>query len=123
MRSSTNVRRMTEPFTRSSVRVPFVDLAPSHETLRDDILDEIGDLIESGSFTNGPQVAEFEAAFADYCGARRCVGLASGLDALRLTLIAAGLEPGDEVIVPANTFIATFEAISQAGGVPVPVDA
>jgi dTDP-4-amino-4,6-dideoxygalactose transaminase len=68
-------------------------------------------------------VAAFEAAFAEYVGAPMCVGLASGLDALRLGLIAAGVERGDHVLVPANTFIATFEAISQAGAVPVPVDA
>jgi dTDP-4-amino-4,6-dideoxygalactose transaminase len=114
---------MTEPATRESVRVPFVDLAPSHESVRDEILDEIRELVERGAFTNGPQVAEFEAAFADYCGARRCVGVANGLDALRLSLLAAGIGPGDEVIVPANTFIATFEAVSQTGAVPVPVDA
>jgi dTDP-4-amino-4,6-dideoxygalactose transaminase len=64
----------------------------------------------------------FEDAFARYCGSAECVGVASGLDALRLALIAAGIEPGDEVIVPANTFIATFEAVTQAGGRPVPVD-
>ena len=57
-----------------------------------------------------------------YCGADHCVGVASGLDALRLALIAAGIEPGDEVIVPANTFVATLEGVTQAGGVPVLVD-
>jgi len=113
---------MTEPSIRESVRVPFVDLAPSHDGIRDEILDDFRELLDSGAFTNGPQVAEFEAAFAAYCGAKRCVGLASGLDALRLALIAAGVGPGDEVIVPANTFIATFEAVSQAGARPVPVD-
>ena len=90
--------------------------------LKDDMLAEISELIDSGRFINGPDVAEFEEAFATYCGTTRCVGVASGLDALRLALIAAGLEPGDEVIVPAQTFIATFEAVTQAGGVPVVVD-
>ena len=104
------------------VKVPFVDLSLSHGPIGPALLADIATLINEGAFTNGPQVAEFEAAFAEYCGTAHCVGLASGLDALRLALIASGIVPGDEVIVPANTFIATFEAISQAGGRPVPVD-
>jgi dTDP-4-amino-4,6-dideoxygalactose transaminase len=67
-------------------------------------------------------VREFERSFAAYCGRHYCVGVANGTDALRLALLAAGISPGDEVIVPANTFIATFEAVTQAGGLPVPVD-
>ena len=106
----------------SALHVPFFDLAPSHEPLTGDILEAVADLLGSGAFTNGPQVAAFEDAFADYCGAAHCVGTASGLDALRLALQALGLEPGAEVLVPAMTFIATFEAVTQAGGVPVPVD-
>jgi dTDP-4-amino-4,6-dideoxygalactose transaminase len=104
------------------VSVPFLDLGPAHEGLRDEILAEIGELIDTGAFTNGPQVAEFEAAFASFCGTNHCVGLASGLDALRLALQACEIEPGDEVILPANTFIATAEAVTQAGGTPVLVD-
>src|SRR5262249_12705783 len=92
-------------------RVPFVDLGPTHDGLKTAIVAEIDELIDSGSFTNGPQVEEFENAFAAYCGTRHCVGVSSGLDALRLALIAAGLELGDEVIVPALTFVATFEAV------------
>jgi dTDP-4-amino-4,6-dideoxygalactose transaminase len=79
-------------------------------------------LIDSGSFINGPPVREFEEAFARYTGTTAAVGLASGLDALRLGLLAAGIAAGDEVIVPANTFVATFEAVTQAGGKPVVVD-
>jgi dTDP-4-amino-4,6-dideoxygalactose transaminase len=108
--------------TVATESVPLVDLGPSHAGLKAAVLAEIADLIDSGSFTNGPHVAEFENAFAAYCGTEYCVGVASGLDALRLSLIAARLEPGDEVIVPALTFAATFEAVTQAGGVPVPVD-
>ena len=104
------------------LHVPFVDLRRSHEQLRDVLLTEMSELLESGAFINGPQVTAFEREFADYCGTEHAVGVASGLDALRLALIAAGLEPGDEVIVPASTFVATFEAVTQAGGVPVPVD-
>jgi dTDP-4-amino-4,6-dideoxygalactose transaminase len=102
--------------------VPFLDLAPQHCGLKAAILGDIADLFDSGAFTNGPAVGEFERAFAAYCGVRRCVGVSSGLDALRLALLAAGLGRGDEVVVPALTFAATFEAVTQAGGVPVPAD-
>jgi dTDP-4-amino-4,6-dideoxygalactose transaminase len=106
----------------TAAEVPFLDLSAIHEPLKEQILEDIRGLIETNAFSNGPQVAEFESEFARFCGTNDCVGLASGLDALRLGLIAMGLEPGDEVIVPANTFIATFEAVTQAGGRPVPVD-
>ena len=108
--------------TTPTTGVPFLDLAAIHEPLKERFLTQVSSLVDSSAFSNGPAVAEFEQAFADYCGNQHCVGLASGLDALRLLLIGLGIEQGDEVIVPANTFIATFEAISQAGGVPVPVD-
>jgi dTDP-4-amino-4,6-dideoxygalactose transaminase len=102
--------------------VPFLDLRPSHEGLKAALLESFAELIDTGAFTNGPPVAEFEASFAAWCRRNTCVGVACGLDALRLGLIAGGLEPGDEVIVPAFTFIATLEAVTQAGGVPVIVD-
>jgi dTDP-4-amino-4,6-dideoxygalactose transaminase len=90
--------------------------------LREAVLAEIAELFDTGAFTNGPAVARFEEAFAAYCGVDHCVGLGSGLDALRLGLLATGLEPGDEVVVPAATFVATLEAVTQAGGVPVLAD-
>jgi dTDP-4-amino-4,6-dideoxygalactose transaminase len=102
--------------------VPFFDPSPSFAELKSKLIAEISELIDSGAFINGPQVGAFETAFSEYCGADHCVGVASGLDALRLGLIAAGIEPGDEVIVPANTFVATLEGVTQAGGVPVLVD-
>src|SRR3954452_1428829 len=108
--------------TPTTVDVPFLDLRPSHRPIKQDVLAQVEALIDSGAFINGPQVAAFEAAFAEYVGARIAIGLSNGLDALRLGLIAAGVEDGDEVVVPANTFIATLEAVSQAGGVPVVVD-
>jgi dTDP-4-amino-4,6-dideoxygalactose transaminase len=107
----------------AAVSVPFLDLAGLHQPLKDDILASIGDLIDSSEFVPGPRVAAFEEAFARYCGTRFCTGVGNGLDALRLSLQALGLQPGDEVVVPANTFIATLEAVSQAGGVPVLADA
>ncbi|MGH9919183.1 MAG: DegT/DnrJ/EryC1/StrS family aminotransferase [Nitrososphaerales archaeon] len=90
--------------------------------VKEAILEEIANLIDTGRFTNGPAVEAFEGAFAAYCDVEHCVGVASGLDGLRLALVALGLEPGDEVIVPAQTFVATLEAVTQAGGLPVPVE-
>jgi len=113
---------MTESTLERAVAVPFLDLGAIHADLKSGLLDDFAQLIDSSAFVNGPAVAEFEEAFAEYCSGVHCVGLASGLDALRLALIAAGIERGDHVIVPANTFIATFEAVTQAGGIPVPVD-
>lgn len=106
----------------AATRVPFLDLAPQHRGLKADILGDLADLLDSGAFTNGPAVAEFERQFAAYTGVQHCVGVANGLDALRLALIAGGLQRGEEVVVPALTFAATFEAVTQAGGIPVPVD-
>ena len=107
---------------RRETRVPFVDLGPVTLPLRDEIVADFADLLERGAFVNGPEIAAFEDEFARYCGTTLCVGMSSGLDALRLGLLAAGIEPGDEVLVPANTFVATFEAVVQAGGAPVAVD-
>lgn len=113
---------MTRAEPTSATDVPFLDLSRVHDDLKGEILESLGDLIDGGGFSNGPEVAEFEAAFARYCGTADAVGMASGLDALRLALLAAGVGPGDEVIVPALTFIATFEAVSQTGATPVPAD-
>ncbi|HEX9415108.1 MAG TPA: DegT/DnrJ/EryC1/StrS family aminotransferase [Gaiellaceae bacterium] len=109
--------------TKTSVAVPFVDLRPSLRELKDAILDDIAGLLDSAEFHYGSAVSEFETRFAAYCGTAHCVGTSNGLDGLRLTLLAAGIEEGAEVIIPANTFVATFAAIHQAGGIPVPVDA
>jgi dTDP-4-amino-4,6-dideoxygalactose transaminase len=110
----------TRPVTRT--RVPFVDLSPANGLVKQRILDRVAETIDRGDFINGSAVAAFEESFADYCELTHCVGLASGLDALRLGLLASDLGSGARVIVPAATFAATFEAILQAGGVPVLVD-
>jgi dTDP-4-amino-4,6-dideoxygalactose transaminase len=102
--------------------VPFVDLRAQTRVISDQVLADLAALMETGRFVNGPPVEEFEAAYAASIGRRHCVGVASGLDALRLGLIALGLDSGGEVIVPAMTFIATLEAVVQAGGTPVVVD-
>lgn len=106
----------------ASVDVPFIDLRSSFEQIQEGVLSDLSASMSTGAFTNGPAVAEFERAFADYVGVTECVGLASGLDALRLGLEAMEIGSGDEVLVPAATFIATWEAVSQTGAVPVPVD-
>jgi dTDP-4-amino-4,6-dideoxygalactose transaminase len=102
--------------------VPFMDLRHVNACVADLVLADVADTIAGGAFVEGPAIARFERMFADYCGVREGVALASGLDALRLALIAFGVGAGDEVIVPAETFIATFEAVSQAGATPVVVD-
>jgi dTDP-4-amino-4,6-dideoxygalactose transaminase len=102
--------------------VPFFDLAPSHEGLKAEILGAISDLIDDGTFINGAAVGEFETAFAASCSRACCVGASSGHSALRVSLLAAGIAAGDEVIVPAMTFVATYEAVTQAGGRPIVAD-
>lgn len=105
-----------------SIAVPFLDLERIHGPLRDALLEAFAELVDSGRFTSGPAVAEFEAAFAAWCGVDHCVGTGSGLDALRFALAAAGLQPDEEVVMPAMTFVATAEAVTQAGGRPVLAD-
>jgi dTDP-4-amino-4,6-dideoxygalactose transaminase len=102
--------------------VPFFDPRPADSEVKTAVMEAFAAIVDEGRFANGPAVASFERAFAEFCGVPECVGVASGLDALRLALIGSGLKPGDEVLVPANTFVATFEAVTQAGGTPVPVD-
>jgi dTDP-3-amino-3,4,6-trideoxy-alpha-D-glucose transaminase len=114
---------VTEPLpTQTRVEVPFMDLGAMHAPLRDAILRDLAAIIDESAFVNGPHVAAFEDAFASYCGTRHCVGMASGLDALRLALVAAELKRGSEVVVPASTFVATLEAVTQAGLRPVLAD-
>jgi dTDP-4-amino-4,6-dideoxygalactose transaminase len=102
--------------------VPFVDLGPVSAAVKERVLERIAQTLEKGDFLNGEAVGEFERRFAEFVGRTHCVGVSSGLDALRLSLLASGLAPGEGVIVPAATFAATFEAVLQAGGAPVVVD-
>jgi dTDP-4-amino-4,6-dideoxygalactose transaminase len=111
---------MSAPTTAAGV--PFVDLGAAHAELAPRILDDIADLIQTGAFTNGPAVQSFEHEWAAYCGTAAAVGVGSGLAGLRLALQAARIGPGAEVIVPAHTFVASVEAITQAGATPVLVD-
>lgn len=103
-------------------RVPFVDLKVQASTLREEYGEAIWSVVDRAAYTMGPELREFESAFADFCGCAHAVGVSSGTDAVKLALIAAGVRAGDEVIVPANTFIATAEAVSHIGAKPVFVD-
>lgn len=102
--------------------VSFLDLkAPYHE-LQPEIDDAIKRVLDSGWYVLGEEVDAFEREYAAYCEARYCVGLANGMDAMHLALLALGVGVGDEVIVPSNTFIATWLAVSQCGAAPIPVE-
>jgi dTDP-3-amino-3,4,6-trideoxy-alpha-D-glucose transaminase len=113
---------MAEVHTLVEEAVPFVDLSPSHAGLKEAILADIDALIDAGAFVNGPAVAAFESAFAAYCGTRHCVGVSSGLDALRLALLAADIQAGEEVVLPAYTFAASLEAVVQVEARPILAD-
>lgn len=102
--------------------IPFLDLKAPHVELRAEIDEAIDRVVSSGWYILGPEVEAFESEYASYCEAAFCVSLANGLDALHLALRALDVGPGDEVIVPSNTYIATWLAVSQCGAMPVPVD-
>lgn len=102
--------------------VPFLDLRAQHRLVKQEILTLWSDILDTAGFIGGAHVAAFEEEFATACDARHCVTVSNGTDALLFIFKALGLRPGDEVIVPANTFIATSEAVSLAGGTPVFID-
>lgn len=104
------------------MKIPFLDLKPAYLELKDELDSACRRVMESGWFILGQEVDAFESEFAAYCGAKYCVGVGNGLDALHLILRAMEMETGDEVIVPANTYIATWLAVSYAGATPVPVE-
>lgn len=104
------------------MNIPFLDLGAAYRELKDDIDAAVMRVLDSGWYILGPEVDAFEAEWADYCGAAHAVGLANGLDALVLALRALDIGPGHEVIVPSNTYIATWLAVSAVGAVPVPVE-
>jgi dTDP-4-amino-4,6-dideoxygalactose transaminase len=103
--------------------IPLVDLKAQYQTIKTEIDAAISRVIESTSFILGPEVEGFEQAFAEYVGARFCIGVNNGTAAVQLALMACGIGQGDEVIVPTNSFFATAESVSTAGATPVFVDA
>ncbi len=102
--------------------IPLVDLRKQYLDLREELQAAIASVLDTAAFINGPDVRGFEEEFAAFCNTTHCVGVSSGLEALRLILAALGIGPGDEVILPANTFIATALAVSGVGARPVLVD-
>jgi len=104
------------------MKVPFLDLKPQVDELRSELQDAFDRVLDSGWYILGGEVEAFERDFAEYCGVEHCVGVGNGLEALHLILRAYGIGVGDEVIVPSNTYIATWLAVSYCGANPVPVE-
>lgn len=104
------------------MKIPFLDLQAAYVELKDELDEAYKRVMLSGWYILGDEVEAFESEFAVYCGAKHCIGVANGLDALHLILRAFNIGEGDEVIVPANTYIATWLAVSYAGATPVPVE-
>jgi dTDP-4-amino-4,6-dideoxygalactose transaminase len=104
------------------MKVPFLELKPTYDELRAELDAAYHRVMDSGWYLLGSEIEAFEAAFAGYCEAKHCIAVGNGLDALHLILRAANIGAGDEVIVPTNTFIATWLAVSYAGATPVPVE-
>jgi len=103
-------------------RIPFLELVTPHLELEEELVTVFRTVLKTAGFVGGPMVEGFERQFAESCGAEYCIGVGSGTDALRFALMAAGVQPGDTVVTVPNTFIATTEAISQAGARPDFVD-
>jgi len=106
----------------SSESVPLVDLQIQHRQIADEVEEGWARVVATGAFILGDEAAAFEEEFADYCGVSHCAGVGNGTDAVEFALRALGIGAGDEVILPANTFIATAEAVARAGARPVLVD-
>ena len=104
------------------MNIPFLDLGAAYRELQSDIDAAVARSLASGWYIGGPEVEAFEQEFATYTETQHCIGVANGLDALHLALRAMDVGPGDEVIVPSNTYIATWLAVSQCGATPVPVE-
>src|SRR5438105_768999 len=102
--------------------VPFVDLAAQYRGIEQEVDAAIKNVLTRCNFILGGDVEQFEEAFAQFVDVKHCVAVSNGLDALRLSLQALGIGPGDEVVVPANTFIASALAVSAVGATPVLID-
>src|SRR5258708_30518330 len=99
----------------NQTKIPFLDLVTPHQELQEELLAVVKKAFSNAGLIGGPMVEEFEREFAAFCGTKHCVGVNSGTDALRFAFMAAGVQPGDIIVTVPHTFIATTEAISQAG--------
>ena len=108
--------------TKMKAEIPFLDLRETYLEIKDELDSAYKRVMDSGWYILGREVKAFEEEFAAYCGTKHCVGLGNGLEALQLILRAYGIGEGDEVIVPANTYVATWLAVSNTGARPVPVE-
>lgn len=108
--------------SKNSPQIPFLDLGATYRELEVELDQAYKRVMQSGWYLLGDELRSFESEFASYVNATACIGVASGLDALTLSLRAVGVQPGDEVIVPSNTYIATWLAISAVGATPIPVE-
>ena len=104
------------------MNVPFLELKPAYLELKDELDAAYHRVMDSGWFLLGRELEAFEGEFAKYCGAKHCLGVGNGLDAIHLILRAYDIGPGDEVIVPSHTFIASWLGVTFSGATPVPVD-
>ncbi len=104
------------------MKIPFLDLKSASLELKEELAAAYQRVMDSGCYILGPEVEAFEREFAQYCGVDHCIGVGNGLEALRLVLRAYNIGEGDEVIVPSNTYIATWLAVSYAGATPVPAE-
>lgn len=104
------------------MNIPFLDLKATYDELKPQFDAAYQRVMDSGWFVLGQEVSAFEAEFADFCGAKHCIGVGNGLDALMLIIRAYGIDEGDEIIVPANTYIASLLAITYAGATPILVE-
>lgn len=102
--------------------IPFLDLGVVNRQLGDELEAAFRRVLDSGWFVMGPELEAFEAEFAEYSGVKHCIGVGNGLEALHLLLRAYDIGPGDEVIVPSNTFVATWLAVSECGATPIAVE-
>lgn len=113
---------MTKHSNQHLSRVPFLDLGAIYREMQTALEEAVTRVLKSGQYINGHEVEAFEEAYSAYTGARYCIGVGNGLDALHLTLRAWDIGYGDEVIVPSNTYIATWLAVTHSGAIPVPVE-
>lgn len=104
------------------MRIPFLDLEAPHQELKTELEAAFSRVLDSGWYIVGKELESFESSFAKYCNVKHCIGVGNGLDAIHLLLEAYGIGPGDEVLVPSNTFIATWLAVTRTGAKPIAVE-